>query len=234
MSGVPDPARESATDAALDRVADAFSRISAVIPVRDLETAKSRLGEALDPEERQALVLRLLDRVIRAALDARSITSVLVVSPDRELLARSAAAGADVLRQRDPGLNQGLVEARAWVRAGGASGMLVLPADLPSVTPGLIDEITERGRDEALRQPGGVRVVVVVPDRHGDGTNALLLVPPDVGSFEFGPGSRQRHGEAARRMGAAVVEISGPLSLDVDLPDDLLVAETEGVMGVEA
>lgn len=234
MSGVPDPAREPASDAALNRVADAFSRISAVIPVRDLETAKSRLGEALDPEERQALVLRLLDRAIRSALDATSISNVLVVSPDRDLLARSAAAGADVLRQRDLGLNPGLAEARSWVVAGGASGMLVLPADLPSVTPGLIDEIARRGRDEAGQHLGPVRVVVLVPDRHGDGTNALLLVPPDAGSFEFGTGSRQRHAAAARAAGAALVEVDGPLSLDLDVPEDLLLAETEGVMGVEA
>ena len=69
--------------------------------------------------------------------------------------------------------------------------------------------------------------MVIVPDRHGAGTNALLLSPPDIVDFAFGPGSRQTHADRARRAGAVLVELDGPLALDIDTPEDLLLAEGE-------
>ena len=68
-------------------------------------------------------------------------------------------------------------------------------------------------------------LVGLVPDRHGSGTNALVLRPPDVIAFAFGRGSRDRHLAAAAAAGAAVIEVMGDLTLDVDTPDDLLLAE---------
>jgi coenzyme F420-0:L-glutamate ligase/coenzyme F420-1:gamma-L-glutamate ligase len=78
--------------------------------------------------------------------------------------------------------------------------------------------------------------VGLVPDRHGDGTNALLVAPPGTIPFEFGPGSRQAHSAAARHAGAAFVELDGPLSLDLDTGDDLLLVDYEKLSheGIEA
>ncbi len=208
------------------------SSIVAAIPFRDLETAKSRLGEALDPEERQELVLRLLSRTIRAASEARTIDAVVVVSRDSEVLALAAKAGVWTLRQRSVGLGPGLEEAREWAIARDATGLLVVPADLPAVRSDILDALVERGLELLSSDGAAGRVAVLVPDRRGEGTNTLLLIPPDAMPFEFGAGSRARHRTSAAARGTLLVEFDGPLSLDVDTPEDLLDAEAAGSLGV--
>ena len=198
-----------------------MTRIAAIIPVGTLEGAKSRLGESLDAEERKDLVERLLARTVMAALAVADLDDVLVVSPDREVLRRAAELGARTLRQRSKGLNAGLVEARADVLAGGAEAILVLPIDLPFVTAAAVAEVLEPlgGTDTGS-------IVVVVTDRHGTGTNALALRPPDVIDFVFGPGSRVAHRAAAEAAGATCLEVDGPLAVDLDTPDDLVFVES--------
>jgi 2-phospho-L-lactate guanylyltransferase len=68
--------------------------------------------------------------------------------------------------------------------------------------------------------------VVIVSDRHGTGTNALGLRPPEVIDFAFGRGSRQAHLAAAATAGATMIELDGPLSIDLDTPDDLVFVES--------
>jgi 2-phospho-L-lactate guanylyltransferase len=193
-------------------------RIAAIIPVGTLAGAKTRLGESLDAEERETLVEGLLARTVLAALAVERLDDVLVASPDREVLRRAAERGARTLRQRTRGLNAGLAEARADVVAGGAEAILVLPIDLPFVTAGAVAVL--------LEPLGDGPTVVLVTDRHGTGTNALALRPPDVIEFAFGPGSRNRHRAAAAAANAAYVEIDGPLTVDLDTPDDLVHAES--------
>jgi 2-phospho-L-lactate guanylyltransferase len=186
------------------------------IPVRTFEGAKSRLGAVLDAEERRELVERLLRRTVAAALATPGVADVVVVSPDPDVLAVAAAAGARPLTQRSRGLNPALQEARAAVAA---DRLLVLPADIPAVTAGDLVRILAAG--DAAGAPG----VVLAPDRHGRGTNALLLAPPDVIDFAFGGDSRAAHAWLASSAEAAYVEVPGVLTLDVDTPDDLLLAE---------
>jgi 2-phospho-L-lactate guanylyltransferase len=207
------------------------SRIVALVPVRSLSGAKSRLGEPLDPEERADLILALLHRTIEAALAAGRVAAVLVVSMDPDLLARARAMGAASLHQETDGLNEGLTEAR--LAAGSeATAVLVLPADLPGVTASAIDDLADAA-ELAHREDPQRPVVVLVPDRHGSGTNALLIVPPAAIDFHFGEGSRAAHAAAAEAAGAIYVELDGPLSFDVDTPDDLLEADRRG-LGHEA
>jgi len=197
------------------------SRIAAIIPVGPLEAAKSRLGGALDAEERQDLAERFLVRTLGAALALDRLADVLVVSPDREVLQRAAEIGARTLRQRTRGLNAGLAEAREDVVAGGAGAILVLPIDLPFVTAEAIAAVVA-----PIDQGGSNARVVLVTDRHGTGTNVLALRPPDAIDFRFGPDSRQAHREAAAAAGAAYIEIGGPLALDLDTPADLVLVES--------
>ena len=203
-----------------------MTRIAAIIPVGTLAGAKSRLGETLDAEEREDLVDGLLARTVLAATAVDRLADVLVASPDRDVLRRAAELGARTLRQRSRGLNAGLAEARADVVAGGAKAILVLPIDLPFVTSEAVAAILAPLAGDAAR------AVVLVTDRHGTGTNALALRPPDVIDFAFGPGSRRAHRAAAEAAGARYVEIGGPLTVDLDTPDDYVFVEsieTEGV-----
>jgi 2-phospho-L-lactate guanylyltransferase len=190
---------------------------SIAIPVRAFEGAKSRLGDVLDAEERHDLVEGLLRQAIAAALGAKGVVEVLVVSPDPEVLALAEAAGARPVRQRSRGLNPALQEARA---AATGERLLVLPADLPTVTADDIARVLEAG------DAAGTPSVVLVPDRHRRGTNALLLDPPDAIDPAFGGDSRTGHAWLAESADIPFEELTGLLDLDLDTPDDLLLAES--------
>lgn len=205
------------------------SRIAAIIPVGTLEAAKSRLGGALDAEERQDLAERLLARTVVAALAVERLADVLVISPDRGVRQRAADLGARTLRQRSRGLNAGLSEARADVIAGGADAILVLPIDLAFVSAEAVAAVLE-----PLIRADSALAVVLVTDRHGTGTNALGLRPPEVVEFAFGPGSRQAHRVAAQAAGAAYTEVDGPLAFDIDTPADLVAVESMAPEGIGA
>jgi 2-phospho-L-lactate/phosphoenolpyruvate guanylyltransferase len=189
---------------------------SVAIPVRSFEGAKSRLGAVLDAEERRELVDVLLRRTVAAALAARGVTEVIVVSPDPEVRRVAAAAGARPVEQRSRGLNPALHEARA---AATGDRLLILPADIPGIDAAAIERVLEAG--DSTGRPS----VVLVPDRHGRGTNALLLDPPDVIDPAFGGDSRTGHAWLASSADAAYAEVRDVLGLDVDTPEDLLLAE---------
>jgi 2-phospho-L-lactate guanylyltransferase len=170
----------------------------------------------LDAEERRDLVVSLLQRAIAAALATPGVAEVIVVSPDPAALAMAMAAGARPLPQQSRGLNPALQEARV-VAAG--TRLLILPADLPTVTPEELAEVLAAG--DAAGSPS----VVLVPDRHRRGTNALLLTPPDAIDPAFGGDSRAGHAWLAESADIRFVELTGVLELDLDTPDDLLLAE---------
>lgn len=195
-------------------------RLVAIVPVGALEGAKSRLGAVLDAEERRDLVLRLAERTIRAAVATPGVAEALVITPDDEIRALALRAGARPLRQRSQGLNAGLREAREEAIAGGAEAVLILPIDLPRISPEAIGDVVDvLDRD---RPP----LVAIVADRHGRGTNALLLAPPDVIDVHFGGDSHGAHLAAAAVAEATIRSIDGDLTIDLDTPDDLLLAES--------
>ena len=207
-----------------------------VIPVRALEGAKSRLGAVLDAEERRELVERLLRATVAAALDTPGVTRVLVVSPDPAVIAVGEEAGATGVRQASAGLNPGIVEARDAGAAAGADRLLILPGDLPGIEPADIAAVlaaADAGAADAGAADAGAAgsrnprpVVVVATDRHGRGTNALLLQPPAVIEPAFGGDSREAHRLLAAAAGAAYAETPNRLELDLDTPDDLLLLES--------
>jgi 2-phospho-L-lactate/phosphoenolpyruvate guanylyltransferase len=193
--------------------------VVAIVPVGALEGAKSRLGETLDAEERRDLVLGLLRTTLGATAGTPEIAETIVVTPDDEVRQLALENGARPLRQRGQGLNRGLNEAREEAIAGGASSILVLPIDLPLVSPQALAGVIAPLDDP--RRP----LVVIATDRHGRGTNALLVAPPDAIEFGFGGDSRAAHADCAREVGARLVELpDGPLTLDLDTPADLLLA----------
>lgn len=188
----------------------------AVVPVRSLAGAKSRLGEVLDAEEREELVRGLLERALAALAATPSVDRTIVVSEDDGVLEIARGAGATPLRQLGGGLNAALDQARTVALELGAEALLVLPGDLPAVDADALEALV------AAAPPAPS--VTLVADRHGSGTNALHLAPPDVIRFAFGHESRRQHRFLAADAGAAFAECEGPLALDLDTPDDLLLA----------
>ena len=197
----------------------ASPHVVAIVPVGTLIGAKSRLGAVLDAEERLELTILLVRRTIAAAIAADGIAETIVVTPDDAVRDLASGLGARPLRQRDGGLNRGIDLARDEASAAGADAILILPIDLPDVSPEAIEAVL-RPLDDPRRP-----LVAIVPDRHGRGTNALLIAPPDAIDVCFGGDSRAAHVAAANAVGARLVELEGPLALDVDTPDDLLLAE---------
>ena len=196
------------------------NRIVAIIPIGTLENAKSRLGGTLDAEERRDLVDTMIYRTVRATLATPGIAETLVVSPDRDALEQATFLGARTMRQNGQGLNAGLREARDDAIAGGADAVVILPIDLPLISPDAIRQLIA-----PLDVVGERPLVVLAPDRHHRGTNGLVVAPPDAIELAFGGDSRAAHEACAREAGARYVELDGPLGLDLDTPDDLLLVE---------
>lgn len=190
--------------------------IWAIIPVKPLKRAKSRLATVLSPEQRYAFACMMLTNVLNVVTQAPEINGVLVVSRDTKALAVAREAGAKTLQESKPAsLNPALTRATEVVRAWGAKAALILPADLPFVTQEDISNIIEKGEREAS--------IVIATDRSEDGTNALFMRPVGLIHYEYGSGSYQKHVEAAKSNPIIHLEFyqSKNLLLDIDLPEDL-------------
>lgn len=199
-------------------------RTWALVPIRGLETSKTRLGGDLDAEERLELVTELLRRTLEATRDARHIDGTVVVTMDGDAAELARRHGAIGLVESAPGLNEAIEAARSVAVARGATAVLVLPADLPAVSSQAVDAVVAEAGAEG-GEDGEEGLVALVTDRHAAGTNALVLSPPSVIQPAFGVRSRESHARAAANAGARFLELDSPLSLDVDTSADLLAAE---------
>ena len=189
--------------------------IVAVVPLKNLTLAKSRLAPLLDAAERRALVEAMLADVLGALSGARGLSDIFVVSDGEGL---TPAGFSLILEPGNRGYDQAVATALADPVVARADAVLVLPGDLPLVTSMDIDNFI--GTDTGL--PGSP-LVRIAPARDRDGTNALLIAPPGLMRTRFGPGSFERHKRAADRV-ASTVEIVAPagLAFDIDTPQDLL------------
>lgn len=187
----------------------------AIVPVKPLNRAKSRLAGVLSPEVREQLAMAMLSHTLTTLEESRAVGGVLVISRDSRALVLARKYGAKTVQESGaPELNSALQRAGQVIASWNAQASLVLPADLPLLAPTDVGEIVELGRYQ--------QSVVIVPDRAGEGTNAILMHPPGLFSFMFGPASFQRHLAAANAAGATVhVYRSERVMLDLDTPDDL-------------
>ena len=187
----------------------------AIIPVKPLRRGKSRLAGTLSEDERTELNRSLLQNTLKTLSDLKEVEEVLVISRDPQALTIARNYGARTVRENgQPELNTALKRATVVAQVYATGGVLVLPADLPLVTRE--DILTLIGR--ASEPP----VVVIAPDRHEKGTNALLISPTGLIEYDFGDDSFQRHCQRATEAGARLEIVNLPtLGLDLDLPEDL-------------
>ena len=193
----------------------------AIVPVKPLRYGKSRLAGVLTPDERLDLNRRMLAHTLDTLAAMPEIEHVLVISRDQSALALAREHGARTVQENNsPQLNVALTRATVVAKNYATRGVLIIPADLPLITPEDVRVMLERAVDPP--------VVVVAPDRRHDGTNAMLVCPAGIIEYEYGPNSFQRHSELARKAGARLEICELPsLALDMDLPEDLeLVSET--------
>jgi 2-phospho-L-lactate/phosphoenolpyruvate guanylyltransferase len=183
--------------------------------VKALGQAKRRLAHLLPDAIRRRLVLAMLEDVLGAVAQVEAIDALLVVTPDAHVADLAQAHGATILPE--PGaaeLNAAIDSALAYARSRGLPQALILPADVPLATSAELGAlIASRGA-----QPG----VTLAPSHDSNGTNGLLLAPPDAIAPSYGPGSYLQHlsQAMARRVDINVVHLAG-LARDIDEPTDL-------------
>ena len=205
------------------RTAAALEPIHVVLPMRTLSGGKARLGEALDAEEREELVLGMLLHTLAVLDQWAAPRRIHLVSPDPVLDATTLGVGLEISvhRQAGEGLNEGIRLGISAARVEEAASVLVLPGDLPLMSTTALDELL-LAADAGLVAASGGPLVAIAPSDAGGGTNALLLHAPDVIAPAFGPGSFEAHLRAAEEAGAAVQVVSDDvLGYDLDTPDDL-------------
>jgi 2-phospho-L-lactate guanylyltransferase len=191
-----------------------MSTVAAILPAKQFEEAKQRLAPAVQLGTRRALMESMFSDALLALRRVPSIDQVFVVTSDS--VASQIAGGNDAIVIEDTASSHSEAAQLGISRAlaMGATRALLVPGDCPLLDPIELEQL--------LSRPVAERSVLIVPDRHGEGTNALLLTPPDVMPPSFGEGSRQRHADLAVSHGAVPEVVGLPsLALDIDTPEDL-------------
>lgn len=195
--------------------------VVAIVPLRSLTGGKTRLSSSLSAESRAALTQRMFSQVIDAIVQSDATDAVVVISPDQTALSLAASMSRSVIPLFQPDSVQGLNPAihlgieRAEVES--AHTALILFADLPFLMPADLHHFLRRDAP-----------VIIAPDRHGTGTNALALrlgstlTESDRFNLKFGEGSYARHVEEAERLGLDVAtSLATGTAFDLDTTDDL-------------
>lgn len=188
-----------------------------IVPMRGIQSGKSRLAAVTDPASRARLNRWLLARTLKVIERWRGdLKHCVVVSPCNQALALARRAGAAVVREMKNAndLNRALTLGGSYAAQNGAGRILVVPCDLPGLTAESLRALTA-----AAEHP---EHMVLAPDKVGTGTNALLVAARRDVEFRFGECSRARHREWAAARGWPVSVIARPeLGFDLDTPDDL-------------
>ena len=186
-----------------------------IIPVKPLRRGKSRLASILSETDRTILNSILLQNTLIVLNEVPDIDHTLVISRDPQALALARRFGArTLLENRDSNLNRALEFATSMIRRPAHRGILILPADLPLLSSSDVKILL----GSAQNPP----VISIVPDRHKEGTNALLISPPGLMRYSFGVGSFQRHCNAVALSGARLEVVENTaMGLDLDTPLDL-------------
>ena len=180
----------------------------ALVPVKVLSQAKSRLAPYLTSYERQTLVLDMLSHVLRVLRSSERFECISVVSQDSRVLALAQRWGAVPVLEQQHGHNPALHAAALQALSDGVEALLTISADLPLLTVRDIIKLCELAEQFD---------VTLAPSSEGTGTNALLTRPPLVIPYLFGKDSCYRHLEAARsRYVSSTLLYSFSLAFDVD------------------
>ena len=197
----------------------------AVIPVKHLRESKRRLAHLLTPDERADLILSFLDNMLATLNETPGIDRTLVVTGDPVVSTLAGKYGAELLIEFEPaGLNAAVSIGVTRATAQGASAVLILPADLPFAS---VENIEEALRSlYTLPSP----LMAIAGDGEEEGTNALLLAPPDGFTFRYGPGSFRAHLAEGSDRTVGIIDASG-LRFDLDTESDWLLYTRQAVGG---
>ena len=189
-----------------------------IVPVKPFGEGKSRLASVVSPELRAELSQSWLTHVLTIAKEWGRFAGMAVISHDATVLTVASTLGALPIVEEGNDLNAALTQANATVLSAGAEAVLALPSDLPLLSATDLEGLYALAQSEAG---------VVIAPSHDGGTNALLLRPPHAITYAFGEDSFARHLALASTVGLSRhIYRSATLVLDVDNPEDLLLARS--------
>ena len=184
-----------------------------IIPVRPFDEGKSRLADVLPPVEREAFNKRMFTHVLRVATKVVAPEYSIVVSRSPEARDMARSAGVGFVEEQEDSLNAALTQASGYVQKRGASSVLSLSTDLPSLEADDIRALLDAAK--------GGSICVIAPDHAGLGTNALLLSPPSAIPYLYGDNSASAHRRTAEMAGLRVAFVRRPgLAHDIDTEQD--------------
>ncbi len=203
-------------------------RTAAILPVKRFAHAKQRLGASVADPLRADLARAMVGDVLVALGETAAIERTIVVTSEDSVSAAARYLGALVVEDtaeesQSAAVTLGVERALAE----GFQRVLCIPGDCPALDPAELDMLLNPSPPSSSNPAGAVvaidePAVVIVPDRHGTGTNGLLLAPPDAIAPSFGPDSCERHLALAHEAGAACrIERPASLLLDIDTGADL-------------
>jgi 2-phospho-L-lactate/phosphoenolpyruvate guanylyltransferase len=196
-------------------------RTAAILPVKRFPLAKQRLGESVAESLRANLARAMVGDVLSSLRECPAIDATIVVTCEPSVTAAARYIDAVVVEDTaEEGQSAAASLGLAYALREGFERALCVPGDCPTLDPDELVELLLASPPQASVDPE----VAIVPDRHGSGTNGLLLSPPDALSPSFGPDSRDRHERLATESGVKW-RIAQPASLllDIDTGEDLAV-----------
>lgn len=186
----------------------------AIVPVKPLRRGKSRLAPILSEEERFQLNHQLFIRTIKVLKAVDAISDILVVSRDSDVLTEARDFNVRTVTENGtPELNNAIRRASLFSMAFSTEGVLIVPADLPLLTPEDVSDFLA----QRTRPP----MAVIGPDRRRQGTNMLYIDPADLLTFSYGQDSFNKHCQLTESVGASLIVYENErIALDLDIPED--------------
>lgn len=202
------------------------SGVHALLPIKDLSGVKTRLGDILDLGERRLLVRAMAEDVVAALKGAQGLAGIHVVTHDERVIDWARSHGLGLIDDTGAtGLSAAIALAARETGAKGAGAVLIVLADTPLSTTADFEALIE-----ASQNSEAARHMILAPSRDGDGSNCMLVAPPDAMGFHYGVGSAKAHTDEATRAGLTVTRLErAGIGHDVDTQNDLsdLIIEME-------
>jgi 2-phospho-L-lactate guanylyltransferase len=187
---------------------------SLLIPIKSLQAGKSRLSSLLDAQVRRYLNEFFLRHIVEVARELPGSHGTAIISECEGVLGLARSLDIRVIRQTGgQGLNAAATQGVEELRASGASAILIVASDLPMIRASDLHEIATRGQEHR---------VVICPDKHHTGTNAMFLAADTSLHFRFGAGSYAEHCREAQSSGISpLTYFNRRIAMDIDVPADV-------------
>lgn len=194
-----------------------MKKIAAVIPMKNLNFAKSRLSTILTRQQRKNLIFFLLDITIKTLKESRLITEIIVVSSDKTIEKFSFENSLKFIKEDyDSGVNNAVILADRYCINNNIDANIVIPHDLPFISAKEIDQICNISQ----KYP---KCIILCPSKRFDGTNILFRKPPNVIKTFYDDNSYMNHLKEAQKHNIPIESLElDNLMFDIDTREDLI------------